>query len=53
MAEWRRSSRSGNAGNCVEVATGIGVRDSKAPATCVEVGDGAWTAFLTSVKRDH
>jgi Domain of unknown function (DUF397) len=53
MAEWRRSSRSGNAGNCVEVATGIGVRDSKAPAAHIEVGAAAWTSFLTTVKRDR
>lgn len=51
MVEWRRSSRSGNAGNCVEVAIGIGVRDSKAPAVHIEVGAAAWTSFLSTVKR--
>ena len=51
MAEWRKSTRSGNAGNCVEVATGVGVRDSKAPATHIEVGAAAWTSFLRAVKR--
>ncbi len=53
MAEWRRSTRSGNAGNCVEVAIGIGIRDSKAPAARVEVGGQAWTSFLSTVKRDR
>lgn len=51
MAEWRKSTRSGNAGNCVEVAAGIGIRDSKAPLGHVEVGAAAWTTFLTAVKR--
>jgi hypothetical protein len=51
MAEWRRSTRSGNAGNCVEVATGIGIRDSKAPTARIEVRAAAWTAFLGTVKR--
>ena len=51
MAEWRKSTRSGNAGNCVEVAIGIGIRDSKAPAAHVEVGAAAWTSFLARVKR--
>jgi uncharacterized protein DUF397 len=52
MAEWRRSTRSGNAGNCVEVATAIGIRDSKAPSTHIEVGAAAWNAFLANV-RSH
>jgi hypothetical protein len=50
MAEWRKSSRSANASNCVEVATGIGIRDSKAPAAHVEVGAQAWASFLSEVK---
>ncbi|GGU40895.1 DUF397 domain-containing protein [Lentzea flava] len=52
MAEWRKSSRSANASACVEVATGIGIRDSKAPAAHVEVSAAAWTAFLSAVKCD-
>jgi hypothetical protein len=51
MAEWRKSTRSGNAGNCVEIAAGIGIRDSKVPISHVEVGVAAWTTFLTAVKR--
>ncbi|MET8759125.1 DUF397 domain-containing protein [Lentzea sp. NPDC004782] len=53
MAEWRKSTRSGNAGNCVEVATGIGIRDSKAPAAHIQVGAVAWTAFLAQVTRER
>jgi hypothetical protein len=51
MAEWRKSSYSANASECVEVATGIGIRDSKAPTARVEVGAVAWSAFVTAVKR--
>jgi hypothetical protein len=53
MAGWRKSSYSSNASDCVEVATGIGIRDSKAPAAHIEVGAVAWTAFLTAAKRDR
>lgn len=53
MAEWRKSSRSANASNCVEVAIGVGVRDSKAPAAHVEVGAEAWVAFLAEVARER
>jgi len=52
MAEWRKSTRSGNAGNCVEIAAGIGIRDSKAPAGHIEVGAAAWSAFLANVTRE-
>lgn len=51
MTEWRKSSHSANAVDCVEVATGIGIRDSKAPVAHVEVGVTAWTSFLNTVKR--
>ncbi|SDP92628.1 DUF397 domain-containing protein [Lentzea jiangxiensis] len=50
MAAWHKSTYSANASACVEVATGVGIRDSKAPATHVEVGAAAWTAFLSAVK---
>lgn len=53
-AIWRKSRRSGNGNNCVEVAAmapTIGVRDSKSP------GGGhllltrpAWAAFAASIK---
>ncbi|WP_434446011.1 DUF397 domain-containing protein [Lentzea sp. E54] len=50
MAEWRKSTYSANASECVEIATGVGIRDSKAPAAHVEVDADAWTAFLSAVK---
>ncbi|MDX8028680.1 DUF397 domain-containing protein [Lentzea sp. BCCO 10_0856] len=53
MTEWRKSTHSANASDCVEVATGIGIRDSKAPTAHVEVGAAAWSSFLTVVKRDR
>ncbi|WP_439659842.1 DUF397 domain-containing protein [Lentzea sp. HUAS TT2] len=51
MAEWRKSTYSANASECVEVAIGIGLRDSKAPVAHVEVGSAAWASFLGTVKR--
>ncbi|MEV6239910.1 DUF397 domain-containing protein [Lentzea sp. NPDC051838] len=47
---WRKSSRSANAQNCVEVGQGVGIRDSKAPATHLSVSPDAWSAFLRIVK---
>ena len=55
---WRKASKSGNGGDCVQVAygpdghaTGM-VRDSKnLPAGHLTAGTGAFAAFLTSVKR--
>ncbi|WP_367136703.1 DUF397 domain-containing protein [Saccharothrix sp. HUAS TT1] len=59
-SEWRKSSRSNGAGNCVEVSSSSAafrVRDSKNAAGPVLVfGGGAMTAFLTTAKRgvlDH
>jgi hypothetical protein len=52
MAGWRKSTYSANASSCVEVATGIGIRDSKAPAGHIEVGAAAWSAFLANVTRE-
>ncbi|MEV6980750.1 DUF397 domain-containing protein [Sphaerisporangium sp. NPDC051017] len=55
-ARWRKSSFSGDAGECVEVASNIpgliGVRDSKTPTdppltfTPVE-----WSAFLRGIRQ--
>ena len=54
LAQWRKSSYSGNSGNCVEVAiTGslIGIRDSKNPSgPTLMVTREYWREFLATVK---
>jgi hypothetical protein len=50
---WRKSTRSGNQTNCVEVAVGetVGVRDTKDRAGGVLVVPASgWSAFLDAVK---
>jgi Domain of unknown function (DUF397) len=53
-AEWRKSTRSGGQGNCVEVAdtpAAIGVRDSKDPSGPVLVfARSEWQTFVDGVK---
>ncbi|MDQ3153674.1 MAG: DUF397 domain-containing protein [Actinomycetota bacterium] len=55
-ARWRKSSRSSDTANCVEVAlTGaaVAVRDSKQPnGVTLTVTPHAWTAFTTAI-RNH
>ncbi|MFD4671917.1 DUF397 domain-containing protein [Lentzea sp. NPDC058450] len=51
MSVWRKSSYSANSSDCVEVGRGVGVRDSKAPATHLPVSGEAWAAFLRDVTR--
>ena len=51
MTVWRKSSYSGSGADCVEVGHGVGIRDSKAPATHLPVGADAWSAFLSVVRR--
>jgi Domain of unknown function (DUF397) len=55
-AAWRKSSHSGGAGNCVEVAgnlTGaVGVRDSKNPdGQALVFTTPAWRVFADRVKN--
>jgi hypothetical protein len=51
MTEWRKSSYSGSGADCVEVGHGVGIRDSKAPATHLPVSAAAWSAFLKLAVR--
>jgi hypothetical protein len=53
---WRKSSYSGNGGNCVEVGTGlrgrIAVRDSKdREGPKLVVSGNAWSEFTEAIKR--
>jgi Domain of unknown function (DUF397) len=54
--QWRKSSRSTDQPNCVEVAITAGavaVRDSKNLASGVlAVSSPAWTAFTTALRAD-
>jgi hypothetical protein len=52
---WRKSSYSGNGGECVEVATGhlgtVAVRDSKNPhGPVLIVSRDEWAGFITRVR---
>lgn len=48
---WRKSSYSINSNDCVEIGRGVGIRDSKAPATHLPITPTAWSAFLRTLKR--
>lgn len=55
-ATWHKSSYSGAAQDCVEVADGlpgaVGIRDSKDPAgPTLVVRPGSWRAFTAAVKN--
>lgn len=56
-ARWRKSNRSSDKANCVEVAvTGpaVAVRDSKHPTGgALLVTPRAWTAFTTALRHDE
>lgn len=58
-AIWRKSARSNNGGNCVEVAANlpgiVAVRDSKNPAgPALVFSRPGWSAFLAGVQSgDH
>ncbi|MFC7531364.1 DUF397 domain-containing protein [Actinoplanes sp. GCM10030250] len=51
---WRKSSRSGAAGHCVEVAdvpAAVLVRDSKdATGPVLRFGTGDWTGFIAGIR---
>ncbi|GAA0441865.1 hypothetical protein GCM10010112_12580 [Actinoplanes lobatus] len=51
---WRKSSRSGAAGHCVEVAevpAAVLVRDSKdATGPVLSFGNAGWTGFIAGVR---
>jgi hypothetical protein len=53
---WRKSSRSGYSGNCVEIANfgdgQIGIRDSKANGRgpVIFVAPAGWSAFVAGIK---
>ncbi|RLK54851.1 DUF397 domain-containing protein [Actinokineospora cianjurensis] len=54
---WRKSSRSGNQGQCVEVGIsapepdGVAIRDSKAPqAGVLCVGVHGWASFVATLR---
>ena len=54
-AEWRKSSHSGQSGNCVEVARNlpglVAVRDSKEPdGAKLVVSRKTWRAFLLALR---
>jgi hypothetical protein len=54
-ARWRKSARSGNQGNCVEVADNlpdaVHVRDSKDPeGPVLSFSRAAWRAFVEDIK---
>ncbi|MER7166714.1 DUF397 domain-containing protein [Micromonospora sp. NPDC000207] len=55
-ARWRKSSRSGAANNCVEVADNlpgvVGLRDSKDPTgSSLTFEPAAWSRFIQAVKQ--
>ncbi|PWW65654.1 DUF397 domain-containing protein [Actinokineospora spheciospongiae] len=50
--EWRKSSRSGNAGNCVELRQDLSaVRDSKRPGVSLPVSRDAVRELITKLAR--
>ena len=53
-AQWRKSSYSGNTGNCLEVAATqsvVGIRDSKDPDGAVlRVSREAWQEFSQDIR---
>jgi uncharacterized protein DUF397 len=52
MTVWRKSTRSANASDCVEIGPGIGIRDSKSTGH-LPVTAPAWSMFLAAVKASN
>lgn len=53
-ATWRKSSRSGNASNCVEIANSghaVGIRDSKNHAATLAFTRPGWDNLLSRLAR--
>lgn len=57
VTAWRKSSFSGAAGHCVEVAAvdgGVAVRNSTEPtAGALRFSDAEWAAFVSGCKADE
>jgi hypothetical protein len=54
--EWRKSTRSGDNGNCVEarhVDGVVEVRESDQPAVVLRTSPEKWAAFIAGVKGDE
>ncbi|MFB4313558.1 DUF397 domain-containing protein [Actinomadura sp. 21ATH] len=55
VVRWRKSTYSGNGGNCVEAAAlvgAVGIRDSKNPTDpFLTLGRDEWAALLGELKR--
>ena len=50
--EWRKSSRSGSNGECVELRQDLtAVRDSKQPGIALAVSQAAARALITQIRR--
>ncbi|MEW2442726.1 DUF397 domain-containing protein [Micromonospora marina] len=57
IATWRKSTRSNNGGDCIEVADNlpdiVGVRDSKNPTgPALTFEPRTWEAFVSGVKQN-